>query len=554
MSKFPLTERSDAVLSAQLSEVDLAEQGTGVEGRHSVLALYLSVFVTGFVVLALETIAFRMVSPYFGNTIFSFTSVITVVLAGLSFGYLTGGMYADRGATRATFYRLIGVGGTISFLFYASVPIILDGIAVVTHSLVWGSLLGSLGAFFVPAWILGMVSPYAIKLAIVDRGITHAGQTAGALFAFSTFGSIAGSISTGFWLMPHVPLTWTVVGVSLFLVVWGGVGWIVHAPRWKARVAFVLVGVSFIGVAYGVYAQEKPVSLPFEGTIVHQEEGLYQTITVLDTVYRNQPSRVLVLDRGLSSGISLLTNQLVFDYAKYQALYRLYVPEPERALYIGGGSASLAHALYAENETSHIVVVDIEPSLPSISHTYFRVPESDRLVYVIDDARVYLSRTEVTFDFIFSDIFASLFSVPTHVMTEEFFTLVRERMSPDGVFMINIIGSLDPRAPSALLSVYNTINKVFTTTELFAVENPRSQELQNFVIVASNGATVSERLATTEDQGMKHRLLPLAGHLVDLSAFDLTQYRIYRDNLASLEADLGILLLRFERNELLGAQ
>ncbi len=536
------------------SDGAMETHGSAPRERGAVLALYLSVFVTGFAVLALETIAFRMLSPFFGSTIFSFSSVITVVLAGLSLGYLVGGWYADRGAERVSFYRLICIGGVVSLVFYASVPLILSAVSTITYSMVWGSLIGSTIAFLIPAFVLGMVSPYAIKLAIMDRGITAAGQTAGALFAFSTAGSIAGSIAAGFWLIPNYAISWTVICLSLILIFWGGVGWMVYRSERRTRISIILAWILVSGVGYGIQVDGVTVPLPYAGTIVHQEEGVYQTVSVLDTKYRNEPARILVLDRGLSSGISLVTGRLIFDYALYQDLHLLYAPKPERALFLGGGSASQAHALYDATEDTHIVVVDIEPILPRISYTYFTVPESERLEYVIDDARVYLRRTDQQYEYIFSDVFASVFSVPSHVMTEEFFRLAHERLAPEGVFMINIIGSLDPRPPSALFSVYNTMARVFPMVELFAVNDPDSYMLQNMIIVASNGDSVIDRIESIESEAMRRAFWRMARNRVDMGSYDLARYRPYRDDFASVESDLGVLLLRFERDELLRAR
>ena len=170
--------------------------------NHLKLALLVSVTLTGAAVLIVEIAATRILAPYFGNSIFTISSVIGIVLAALSLGYYLGGGLADRKPSITLFFSLIVIGGLAVLLLQLLNAAVLPGIAYAL-SLIKGPLIVSLIMFFLPAMLLAMLPPFAIKLLHSSDANRGVGNASGLVFFWSTVGSIAGSLSTGFVLIPH---------------------------------------------------------------------------------------------------------------------------------------------------------------------------------------------------------------------------------------------------------------------------------------------------------------------------------------------------------------
>src|SRR4051812_18504301 len=127
------------------------------------MLLPLAVFITGASVLIVEVVGLRVLSPFYGNTIFTVSSVISVILLALSCGYYFGGKLADRQATLHYFFSLILISGLVLLVFYALGAVALPFFSA--HlSIASGPLVSALVLFFPGAFLLGTLSPYAVKL------------------------------------------------------------------------------------------------------------------------------------------------------------------------------------------------------------------------------------------------------------------------------------------------------------------------------------------------------------------------------------------------------
>src|SRR5262249_11964336 len=145
--------------------------------------------------------------------------------------------------------------------------------------------------------------------------------------------------------------------------------------------------------------------------ILYVRDGVYQKIAIYDAEYGGRPTRFFQQDQnsaGAGEGAMFLDSDnpadLVYDYTKYYALYKIFTPRVENALVIGGGAYSVPKALLRELPQATIDVVDIEPSLFSLGKTYFRLPDSPRLQNHVEDGRRFLSGSAKRYDLIFSDV------------------------------------------------------------------------------------------------------------------------------------------------------
>src|SRR5687768_18469545 len=207
--------------------------------------LPLVVFLTGACVLIVEVLAVRVFSPYYGNTIYTVSSVITVILLALSIGYYAGGVSADRRPSRERFFGVILASGIVLLVLYVVGIVTLPAVSGAL-SIQVGPLVSAATMFLLPALLLGMVSPYAIKLQTLAAPASGVGQVAGTIFFWSTLGSITGSLLAGFVLIPNVGIDRVMVAVGVLLFALGFVPLLilgVKTPRLygSASVALLLV-------------------------------------------------------------------------------------------------------------------------------------------------------------------------------------------------------------------------------------------------------------------------------------------------------------------------
>lgn len=498
-------------------------------------ALPATVFFTGAGVLVVEIIATRILAPYFGNTIFTISSVLSVVLAALSIGYYVGGKFADRQPTWETFYGIVSAGGIGVFVLYWLQLLILPALGD-SLPLTFGPLVASVLLFFVPSFILGMLSPFAIKLQQMTCKHQGIGSISGEMFFYSTLGSIFGSLFAGYVLIPYVGTRIALLGVALFLIALGIVPLLVlGADKRFIRKISLLVLLGVLASLFVAPAQHA----------VYSHDGVYEKIAIVDGDYHGQPTRFLFQDRSASGAMYIQSGDLVYDYAKYYAAHELFVPEVKRALVIGGGAYSIPKALIADLPHVTVDVVEIEPKLYELSQQYFNVPtDNPRLNNHTDDGRRFLRTTNEQYDFIFGDAYHSLYSVPTHLTTKEFFQTVYAKLANEGVFMMNIIGSLDRQPPSVILSEIRTLQEVFPRVYAFATDSPDTDAVQNIILVAHKS---NRQVLPTQEfvNGHPQEIMKnLPAKQVNLAAIDWNAYPVLTDDYSPIDSWTAQLLRR----------
>lgn len=492
------------------------------------------VFLTGLCVLVIEVVATRILSPHFGNTIYSVSSVISVILTALALGYSYGGRLADRHPSLGLFYRVIlssGIAVLASYLIsFVALPLLAS---LLSFSL--GPLVSSTLLFLLPAFLLGILSPFAVALEKKRTPNEGVGEASGNVFFYSTLGSILGGILAGFVLIPHFGIQYIMAGTGMVLVLLGLLGAVCYRAMSPLSVTAVLL-ISLILFAALYLVGEKP----FSDQIVHAEESVYSHIAILDTSYKDRPVRLNMLDKGYSGAMFLDStdpDDHVFDYTPYYKIYTLFNDAPRRALVIGGAASyTVPKALLARESEIVVDVAEIDPRLTELAHEYFRVPESPRLISHASDARAFLRTTSARYDTIFGDAFSSFYGMPSHLATHEFFMLVRERLTPNGVFVMNVIGDLEPRERNLAYALMRTFREVFPDGAFFATEDPRSLETQNIIFVGVREPTVPLKESYVQSSKSPDPLIAsLAWRGIPVPPTFLEKYPILTDNYAPVE-------------------
>lgn len=497
------------------------------------------VFITGACVLIIEIVAMRLLSPYFGNTIFTVSSVISVILAALSIGYYMGGKWADRNPSWQLFFQIILYSGLILLFIYYLGILALPFLSA-AFSIVYGPLVSALFLFFLPAFLLGTLSPYAVKLQSLQLTEEGIGTIAGSIFFWSTLGSILGSLLAGFYLIPNFGIDKIFIGVGIVLFALGFLPLLMIKKK-NSRMVFDFL-------AFAVMMILIPLAIQVtSGKVLLKKDGLYEKITIYDGNYEGRSTRFFQQDRS-SSGAMFLDTQdpkdLVYEYTKYYALYKIFTPSVQQALVIGGGAYSIPKALLTSLPNATVDVVEIEPLLHQLAQQYFFLKEDPRLKVHIEDGRRFLQSSNKKYDLIFSDVYYSLFSIPSHFTTQEFFTLAKNKLNPNGIFIANLIGDLKPERTSFILSELKTFQSIFPNSYFFAVRSPLEIGPQNLIFVGYN----SDQRVDFSADFIKNNPDPLIRNLsqkrFDPASLDLSSYPLLTDNYSPVEYLTGKFLLR----------
>ncbi|QQR78214.1 MAG: fused MFS/spermidine synthase [Candidatus Moraniibacteriota bacterium] len=500
----------------------------------SVLKQYqlpLAVFFTGGAVLVVEVVATRILSPYFGNTIFTFSSVISVILAALSVGYAAGGRLSDRYPSERLFAAIIAASGLCIYVVYWLVVLVLPS-AAYTLDVVSGPLIASLALFFLPACLLGLLSPFAITLqsrSFPQQGI---GAVSGSIFFWSTAGSIVGSLGTGFFLIPHFGVSAILMGIAGLLLILGLSLFLAAGVR-KA----IIVGTVMACIGGVVSAPVEPV-----GLAVYSQDTQYQRVDVVDGLYDDQPTRFFLQDHAPSGAMFLDSDEFVLEIAKYTALYRVLHPDVRQALIIGGGAYNIPKKLLNDIPNIQVDVAEIDPALLPIAQRYFGLTADSRLTNHIADGRRFLHDTSRTYDLIYSDVYYSLFLLP-HLATAEFFLAAKEKLSTDGLFLGNFIGELSSDGTtSLLLSEMRTFQEVFPNSYFFLTEPAHPTEAQNIVFLGYNSPQSIDFQSVVFTEHADPLLRSLGAKRIDTTPLHLARFPKMTDDYAPVEYLIGRLV------------
>jgi spermidine synthase len=383
--------------------------------------VYLVVTVSGASVLALEILGTRVLGPFYGVSLYLWSALITVTLAALSLGYALGGRWADAGPRIRRLSLLLLLAG----LWVALIPLLRRPVLSIAEpfGLRFAVLVTAAVLFFPPLTLLGMVSPYAIRLKA--SSIDVVGRTAGNLYAISTVASVASALLVGFFLIPRagvVRLTLStgmiLIGTSLIGLAGGGKG--------AVRVLSILL---IAGAVVAACAFLPAGEMPASGVIAVQESP-YGEIRVVD----QYGLRYLLIDGGIHTVKSVEEGVFESSYASVLDVPKRYFEHPGSMLLIGLGGGAVAES-YARDGWQ-VDAVEIDPAVTQIAREQFGLAPTEATVHHADGRR-FLSTSEGSFDIIILDAYGSS-SIPFHLVTREAFALAARRLSRDGLLVINV--------------------------------------------------------------------------------------------------------------------
>ena len=460
--------------------------------RTSLVLYVLTAALTAAGGLVVEIVAGRILAPFLGMSLYTWTAVIAVVLAGFSAGHWIGGGLADRApsdARRAVAWTLllaaISTLASLILLRIASGPILSLGLPPVATIIALTTTL-----FFLPSFFIGVPAPILTKLAI-DTNPENIGRVLGLMYAAGAIGSILGTLAAGYifigWLGSTITLlmvagTYTVLGMIFFFGKTGN--------RAQALVVPFIVGVSAATVltAAGVKVQA------FRSNCMSESD--YYCIRIVDiSAEVGTDARLMVLDHlGHGMNIKSAPQTFLSSYIELtDLLVRQHLGKRDRlsAFFIGGGAYTLPRAWAARMPKSKLVVAEIDPQVTLLARRQMWLKTGGAIVSRHLDARRALQLDERgSYDVVIGDAFHDI-AVPPHLVTGEFFALVRARLANAGVFVMTVVDQAP--APRFLLSLVMTLRRSFANVEIW-LDDAQSAGRATFIVLAAAQETPASTL------------------------------------------------------------
>jgi spermidine synthase len=448
------------------------------------LGLKLLVLVSGAVLMGLEIVGSRILAPYFGNSVFVWGSLISLFLIALSVGYYVGGGLSDRYPSQTLLNTILLAVSGLMFLIVVIGRPVCDAILQADFGEKSGPFFAGAILFLLPSVGMGMVSPFAIRLA--TSAVASVGKTAGTLYALSTLGSILGTMLTTFVLIPNFGAGAILKGLAGALAIVAIATFQFGSGGAAIRGSVVILAAVAAG-SFGL-GDLRAASLPLGSELVREINTPYHHISVVDNKLDSQ--RELKFDRFTESAIELSPPHRTKSlYTNYFNLAFLPQPKIRRALFIGAGGGVGPKAFHEHDPTMEIDVVDIDQAVLDVASEYFYMPEKENIRAIAADGRTFVRNSpDGHYDAIFLDAFTIGGRIPFHLVTREFFQLCRQKLAPGGVFVMNVNSAVRGDNAKIFESMYTTLGEAFPQVHVFALYHQLGLRDQstNVMLVAVN--------------------------------------------------------------------
>jgi len=481
----------------------------------SILIPSATVFISSFCIMVLELVAARLIAKHLGSSLYTWTAVIGVVLAGITIGNYLGGRIADR------FRAPKALAVLFAFSSAACVIVVILNNLVGEWMWLWRfswpmrvfahvSLV-----FLIPSTLLGTISPVVAKMAL-DQGLPT-GRTVGDIYAWGAAGSIAGTFATGYYLilaMGTISIIWSVGGVLLLLAIlyWAGTAGPDHARLRRAGLwvlylwAAIFITLMIMAMAPADWAKGAGAGLALRDrpnpNIIYEDESQYCYIAV-KSISKNPDRRVFMQDKLKHSDMVMGDIlDLKYSYAQiYAAVTHLLSQDKSKlsVLVIGGGGYVFPRYIEEVWPGSRIDVVEIDPGVTEAAMQAFGLKPDTPINTFTMDARVYVNQLlgqertpalvfdkktrgqKTRYDFIYEDALSD-YSIPYQLTTKEFNDKIARILTDSGAYMIELIDIYD----SGLFigAFVNTLEQTFSHVYVVTEEQSRSGR-STFVVIAA---------------------------------------------------------------------
>jgi tetratricopeptide (TPR) repeat protein/MFS family permease len=469
-----------------------------------------TVFISSFCIMVLELVAGRLTARYLGSSLYTWTSVIGVILTGITIGNYLGGRIADKFSARkalASIFAICSASCVVTVILNNIVGrwMWLWDLSWPLHVFIHISLV-----FLLPSTLLGTISPVVAKMAL-DRGFST-GRTVGDIYAWSAAGSIAGTFMAGYYLIAAfgtITIIWTIGAVLLLMSI---LYWTRFVPLYIWAVVFTCL--MTMAMIPAEWAQKTGFSIAVrqqpDPSILYEDESRYSHIAIRQEL--SDPNRrFFYLDKLTHSEI-LMDNvlDLQSSYTKiYAAVTEGLSKNKERlcVMAIGGGGYAFPRYIEKVRPGSRIDVAEIDPDVTKAAMRAFGLEENTTINIINMDARNYvdglleqkrMGKKIPQYDFIYGDAFND-YSVPFQLVTQEFDEKLYAILGDNGVYMMNLIDIFD--SGLFLGSVVNTLQKTFPCVYVVVDKDAHRLLRNTFIIIAAKKNLDLKNIISQHKQG-----------------------------------------------------
>ncbi len=449
--------------------------------------LYFTATITGAVILIVEILGAKMLSPFLGTSHFVWTAQIAVTLVALSAGYFVGGWVVDR-SPRLNFLYFSILGAAVYLA--ATVPMVRPiCFKLMKLPLEWASLFASAFLFLIPLALLAMTGPFLVR--VLTQDVEKVGGNMGRLTAISTLGSVAGAVLIGYVLIPHFPNSVTMLITAGVLVALAAVYFMVWGRNESAVTGLVVAGLLVAGLGHSGLRGQFSDTMKYGGLtwkVLYRANSNYGELLVIEYREGENVERRYLNDQLIQNTYDPGTGQsrALFSGA-LRWLAHAYTPRLDSALCIGMGVGIVPMQLAADGVA--VDVAEINGAVVPMAEKHFGF-NSSMVNVVVSDGRQFLNQSDKQYDAIILDAFLGD-STPSHLMTQEAFTSIREHLSPTGVLVINCFGESTDQRQFFASSLDKTLRSVFVG--------------KHRVTVHASGQGNVFFVATRADKLVKHR-------------------------------------------------
>lgn len=452
------------------------------------------IFIVEAVCMILELVASRILSPYFGNTNIVWTSVIAIILLSSSIGNYLGGKIADKENQTNNLKTIL----LLSAIFIFFIPIIQENVILnivkIIKDIKIGAIISTIFLFLMPSVSLGLIPPIILKLKL--DSINNAGKVSGRINAIATIGGIIGTVLGGFFLIPNFGSIYILYILVIALLC------IIPIIDFKLKDMLNIVIVTGIIICILMMNISSFRNYDNGDRVLSGEYGKkisidteYGRVLIYNAKLNNEPIRMLNIDGGFESATFLSEdkfNELVFEYTKYYDLMFKSENEINNVLLIGGAGYSYPKYFISHYDKPGMDVVEIDGKITEVAKKYFyldklikdyNIEQNKRLNLITEDGRTYLNNNNKKYEAILNDAFSG--ETPAKTLTTlENVKLIKNSLCNNGIYLTNIISSLEGNDSRFLRAEVNTLQQVFNNVYVIPCNKIEDKErmINNMVI------------------------------------------------------------------------
>lgn len=492
--------------------------------------LLLMAFLSGASIMVVEISANRILAPWFGNSIYTWSGLIGVILVAMSCGYYMGGRLIDRNSN----YLILPHLFLASAFLTLSVPFLEAFLTRYLENIdiIWGPVIATAILFATPAFLLGAVSPIATRLISLLSSDRQIGIAAGSVGMLSTMGSVIGTFLAGFVLIPMVQIN-IIFGITGSILALLAVAGYILFNKKSSKTLVTTASVAIL--AFGVTLSMFIMNTKRHESIIFDKNTFYHRIRVQkQDRYTDDSLKVIYLDSTVEGAQYEKSKEIPIEYQRYWELVKVFAPEPKSAAFLGAGSFTMPEALADSYPDAKIDVMEIDPEVVEVGRRFFRVNDYPQISPVVGDARRSLRMSERKYDLIFGDAYNGIRYIPAHLVTKEFFEIVKSSLSDNGVYMMNIITAIEGENSKLFHGIVNTVMQSFEHIHVFSVNPHDMKEAQNIILVAAN-RKMDMKLSARFHGKEKKRLEGLLSTYIAPSSYNIDDSLVFTDSFNPIE-------------------